>query len=84
MHLITTEVTAMCSDIESARQRLQSIFCELEQCCADDETFSPKLVEEAHTLARLLHEEGYSMATQRQGNTIVVEIEPMQVEPFAA
>jgi hypothetical protein len=71
-------------EIESARQRLQSILCELEQCCADEETFSPELVEEAHALVRLLHEEGYNMATVRQSNTIVVEIEPMPMENLAA
>ena len=71
-------------EIESARQRLQSILCELEQCCADEETFSPELVEEAHALVRLLHEEGYNMATVRQSNTIIVEIEPMQMESLAA
>jgi hypothetical protein len=75
---------AMRPDIESARQRLQTILCELEQCCVDDETFSPELVEEAHTLVRLLHEEGYNMATIRQSNTIIVEIEPMPVESLAA
>jgi hypothetical protein len=74
----------MRSEIESARQRLQSILCELEQCCADEETFSPELVEEAHALVQLLHEEGYNMATVRQSNTIVVEIEPMQMESLAA
>ena len=71
-------------EIESARQRLQSILCELEQCCADEETFSPELVEEAHALVRLLHEEGFNMATVRQSNTIIVEIEPMQMESLAA
>jgi len=71
-------------EIESARQRLQSILCELEQCCADEETFSPELVEEAHGLVRLLHEEGFNMATVRQSNTIIVEIEPMQMESLAA
>jgi len=71
-------------EIESARQRLQSILCELEQCCADEETFSPELVEEAHALVRLLHEEGFKMATVRQSNTIIVEIEPMQMESLAA
>jgi hypothetical protein len=50
-------------DIELARQRLQTILCELEQCCAEEEAFSPRLVREAHTLVRLLHEEGYNMAT---------------------
>jgi len=71
-------------EIESARQRLQSILCELEQCCSDEETFSPELVEEAHALVRLLHEEGFNMATVRQSNTIIVEIEPMQMESLAA
>jgi hypothetical protein len=74
----------MCSDIESAHQRLQSIFSELEECCADDETFSPQLVQEAHALVQLLHEEGYTMATIMQNNKIVVEIEPMPVERLAA
>jgi hypothetical protein len=71
-------------EVESARQRLQTILGELEQCCADDETFSPQLVSEAHVLVRLLHEEGYKMATVRRANTVVVEIEPMQAENVAA
>jgi hypothetical protein len=71
-------------DIESARQRLQTILCELEQCCVDDETFNPELVEEAHTLVRLLHEEGYNMATVRQNDKLLVQIEPMPMERLAA
>lgn len=71
-------------DIESARQRLQTILCELERCCADDETFSPQLVEKARTLVRLLHEEGYNVATVRQNDKILIEIEPMLVERPAA
>lgn len=74
----------MCPDIELARQRLQNILCELEQCCADEEAFSPQLVHEAHTLVRLLHEEGYNMATIMRNNKILVEIEPMPVERLAA
>jgi hypothetical protein len=71
-------------DIELARQRLQTILCELEQCCAEEETFNPQLVQEAHALVRLLHEEGYNMATLTQNNKIIVEIEPMPVERLAA
>jgi hypothetical protein len=71
-------------DIELARQRLQTILCELEQCCADEEAFNPQLVQEAHALVRLLHEEGYNMATLTQNNKIIVEIEPMPVERIAA
>ena len=56
----------MRSEIESARQRLQTILWQLEQCCADEETFSPQLVQEAHALVRLLHEEGFEMATRRE------------------
>lgn len=74
-------------EIESARLRLQTILCQLEQCCADEETFSPQLVQEAHALVRLLHHEGYDMATIRQtdsrrnrahasGKTCCVIIEP--------
>lgn len=74
----------MCPEVESARQRLQSILCELERCCADEETFSPELVEEAHALVRLLHEEGFNMATVRQSNTIIVEVEPMAMGNLAA
>jgi hypothetical protein len=74
----------MRSDIESARQRLQTILCELEQCCVDEETFSPQLVQEAHALARLLHEEGYNMATVRQDDKILIEIEPMPMDRLAA
>jgi hypothetical protein len=74
----------MCSDIDSARQRLQNILCELEQCCADDKTFGPQLVEEAHAVVRLLHKEGYNIATRMQSNKLVVEIEPLHVESFAA
>lgn len=74
----------MCPDIETARQRLQNILCELEQCCADEETFSPQLVQEAHALVRLLHEEGYNMATVRQDDKILVQIEPMPMERLAA
>jgi hypothetical protein len=75
---------AMRPDIELARQRLQTILCELEQCCAEEEAFSPRLVREAHTLVRLLHEEGYNMATIMRNNEILVEIEPMPVERLAA
>jgi hypothetical protein len=32
-------------DIELARQRLETIVCELEQCCADEEAFSPQLIQ---------------------------------------
>jgi hypothetical protein len=71
-------------EVVSARQRLQTIFWELEQCCADDETFSPQLASEAHALVRLLHEEGYKTAMVRQAKTVVVEIEPMQAENVAA
>jgi hypothetical protein len=71
-------------EVESARQRLQTIFLELEQCCADDETFSPQLTSEAHALVRLLHEEGYKIAMLRQANIVVIEIEPMQAENVAA
>jgi hypothetical protein len=71
-------------EVESARQRLQRIFWELEQCWADDETFSPQLASEANALVRLLHEEGYKMAMVRQANTVVVEIEPMLAENVAA
>jgi hypothetical protein len=71
-------------DIELARQRLQTILCELEHCCADDETFSPQLVDEAHTLVRLLHQEGYNMATVRQDDKILIEIEPMPMDRLAA
>ena len=71
-------------DIELARQRLQTILRELEQCCAEEEAFSPQLVQEAHAVVRLLHEEGYNMATIMENNKIVVEIEPMQLESFAA
>ena len=74
----------MRADIELARQRLQTIMCELEQCCTDEEAFSPQLVQEAHTLVRLLHEEGYNMATTMQNNKILVEIEPMPLETLAA
>jgi hypothetical protein len=74
----------MCPGIESARQRLQTILCELEQCCADEETFSPQLVEEVHRLVRLLHEEGYNMVTVRQNDKILVQIEPMPMERLAA
>jgi hypothetical protein len=41
-------------------------------------------VQEAHTLVRLLHEEGYNMATIMHNNKILVEIEPMPVERLAA
>jgi hypothetical protein len=74
----------MCPEIESARLRLETILCELEQCCADEETFSPQLVQEAHALVRLLHEEGYNMAATRQRDKILVEIEPMPVDRLAA
>jgi hypothetical protein len=70
-------------EIESARKRLESILCELEQCCTDEETFSPRLVQEAHALVRVLHEQGYNMATRRQDNSTIVDIEEMQVESFA-
>jgi hypothetical protein len=46
--------------------------------------FSPQLVQEAHALVRLLHEEGYDMATTMQNNEILVEIEPMAMERLAA
>jgi len=75
---------AMRPDAELVRQRLQTILSELEQCCADEEAFSPQLVQEAHTLVRLLHEEGYNMATIMHNNKILVEIEPMPVERLAA
>jgi hypothetical protein len=74
----------MCPDIESAPQRLQTILCELEHCCADDETFSPQLVEEAHTLVRLLHQTGHNMASVRQDDKIIIEIEPMPIDRLAA
>jgi hypothetical protein len=41
-------------------------------------------VHEAHALVRLLHEQGYNMATRRQDNSTVVDIEAMQVESFVA
>ena len=71
-------------EVESARLRLQTILRELDQCCADGETFSPQLVSEAHALVRLLHEEGYKMGTVRQRNGVVIEIEPMRAENVAA
>lgn len=74
----------MCPEIESARQRLQGILCELERCCADDETFSPQLVEEAHALVRLLRAEGYEMATRLESDKIVVDIEATEVQTVAA
>lgn len=76
--------STMHPDTELARQRLQAILCELERCCAEEESFSPRLVQEAHALVRLLHEEGYTMTTIMQNNKIVVEIEPMPVERLAA
>jgi hypothetical protein len=71
-------------DIESARQRLQTVLGELEQCCADEETFSPQRVQEAHPLVQLLHEEGFEIATRMESNNIVVEVEPMSMESLAA
>ena len=71
-------------EIESVRQRLEMILDELEQCCSKEETFSPQLVEEAHALVRLLHEEGFNTATIRQNNKLTVEIVPMRFESLAA
>jgi hypothetical protein len=71
-------------EIESARERLQTILCILEQACRRDKTFDPQLLDEMYFLSNFLHDNGFNVAPARQGNKLVVEIEPIAMGVLAA
>lgn len=70
----------MTSEIECARERLQALLSEMEGACSGAETFRIELFQEMHSLARFLHQNGFNVATSRQGSKLVVEIEPFATE----
>jgi hypothetical protein len=66
----------MSTEIECARERLQVILSEMEGASSGGGNVSIDVSQEVHSLTRFLHDNGFNVATIRQGSQLVVEIEP--------